>query len=300
MTEPTQLDTPVAATLDDATLRELFPAAPADLTVPRDVSGLFRARMRSFGGSNRTIMLIGWAALLVIGIVLAVAGSLGLGITLVVIALVAAIGVAWHQHNAAASDFFDRYAEARGLTHAAGGGMRGNVPLFSRGDRRKFARVMSGTIAGQDAQFGHYTYTEVSRDSDGDETSTDYDFTVLRFDLPPAVAQRFAGVNLSPKQLSFGALQDKLSNDHKVELESIAFTKRYSLRALDSQDEIALYELFSTTFVEQLATTIQIYWEQRSGDLVFWKRGHENEAADLDMMCKEAAVVLQRYREEDR
>ena len=76
------------------------------------------------------------------------------------------------------------------------------------------------------------------------------------------------------------------------------FAKRYNLRAHDSQDDVALWELFSTTFVHRLATELQVYWEQRGADLVFWQKGHESEAADLDRFCLEAWHVLQRYLEE--
>jgi hypothetical protein len=289
-----------AATLDDATLRRVFAGCPADLVVPSDIGELFAARMRRLGGERRTLMLVGWAGVLVIGVLLAIAGSVGPGVTLIVVGLVVAGIVVWQQRSKAADDFFDAYASARGLMHTEGGVISAAVPLFSRGDRREFSRVLSGSIAGQDARLGLYTYTEISRDSDGDETRTDYDFTVLRFDLPPAVAQRFVGVYLSPKQLSFGALQDKLAHDRKVELESIEFAKRYSLRVVDAQDDIALYELFSTTFVHQLATTLQVYWEQRAGEIVFWKKGHHSSAADLDRMCLESWHVLHRYLEEFR
>jgi hypothetical protein len=300
MTESQQVDAPHAQTLDEATLRRVFPGAPAALAVPSDVGALFAARMRRLGGERRALLLSIWIAAIVLGGVLVPAASVGLGITLIVIALVVAGIVAWHQRSKAADDFYDAYAGARGLVHADGGSISAGVPLFSRGDRRTFSRVLSGSIAGQDARLGMYTYTEISRDSDGNESRTDYDFTVLRFDLPPAVAARFAGVYLSPKKLSFGALQDKLAHDRKVDLESVEFAKRYTLRVVDSQDDIALYELFSTTFVHQLATTLTAYWEQRSGEIVFWKKGHETEAADLDRMCLESWQVLHRYLEEYR
>lgn len=291
---------PLAETLDEATLRRVFAGAPADLAVARDASSLFRARMRSFGGERRTLYLGVAIAGLAGALILAIVGQLAMAGVLGVVVAGAAIGVAIYQRSKAHDEFFASYATARGLTHEEDFHVAANVPLFSRGDKRKFDRVMRGTIAGQPADLGLYTYTEVSTDGEGNRSETDYPFTVLRFSLPPAVAARYAGVSLSPRSISFGALQDKLSHDRKVELESTAFAKKYSLRVVDRQDDIALMELFSTTFIDRLTTELTIHWEQRGDDLVAWRRQHETEAADLDRFCLEAWHVLHRYLEEYR
>jgi hypothetical protein len=114
------------------------------------------------------------------------------------------------------------------------------------------------------------------------------------------VEDRDAGFYCSPKGITLGKLQDKHAHDRGITLESLEFHKRYTLRCVDSQDDIALYELFSTTFVQRLATELHCFWEQRGSDLVFWKKGHEKEAADLDRFCLESWHVLQRYLEEWR
>ncbi len=293
-------DAPIAETLDEQTLRLTFPDAPADLRVPRDVSGMFGARMRRLWANHSVTFVV-----VVVGFALASFGSLMAGnvvlpLVLVGLLLAGAVGTAWVQHSRAADDFFDRYAAARGLNHVEDGHVTAGVPLCGKGDKRRYPRVLSGRIAGQPAALAHYTYTEVSYDSDGDRQETDYDFTILRFTLPPQVAARFVGVYLSPKSFSFGGLQDRLQHDRAVQLESSEFAKRYSLRVVDSQDDIALYELFSTTFIHRLATELHVYWEQRGSDLVFWHKGHEGEAADLDRFCLEAWHVLHRYLEEWR
>lgn len=297
-TDPGSADLPLAETLDEATLRQVFPEAPASLAVPRDVRSMWRRRMKRLGGERRTIGLALWIGTLALGAILALGGSGTLGAVVGGAALLAAGGVAGWQYMRASDEFWGLYATARGLAEQEHGQMAANVPLFQKGDKRKWPRVLSGTIAGQPAQLGLYTYTEVSTDSDGDRDETDYDFTVLRFRLPPAVARRFAGIYCSPKGLSLGALQDKLAHDRAVKLESIEFHKRYSLRCVDEQDEVALYELFSTPFVHRLATELKVFWEQRGEDLLVWKKGHETEAADLDRFCLEAWHVLHRYHEE--
>ncbi len=291
---------PLADTLDEGRLRAVFPDAPADLSVPRDVGSMFSARMRSLGGARRAFWIVVASVVFIGGIVLALGGSVVLGAIVAAAPAVTTAIVAMVQHGRASDDFFDRYAAARGLVHVEDSHVDANVPLFSRGDKRKWGRVLDGTIAGQRAALAHYTYTDVSTDSEGNRSETDYDFTCVRFRLPDQVAARFAGVYCSPKKLGFGAIQDTLAHDRKVELESAEFAKKYTLRVVDSQDDVALYELFSTTFVHRLATELTAYWEQRGGDLVVWRTGHETEAADLDRMCLEAWHVLHRYQEEWR
>ena len=298
--EAVRSDVPAADTLDDATLRRVFPDAPADLTVPKDVGSLFRARVRTMGGSNQGPLLVAWAGVLVGGLVVALAFAQAFGWLLVAIAVVVAIVLVWIAHGHAADDFFDRYAAARGLTHAEDGHVSAAIPLFSRGDMRAWPRVLDGTIAGQRAKLTHYTYTDVSHDSEGRRQETDYDFTTICMHLPEEVARRFAGVYLSPKKFGFGGIQDALAHDRKVELESAEFARRYTLRVVDEQDDIALYELFSTSFVHTLSTSLTAYWEQRGADLVVYHKGHQRDAADLDRMCLGAWHVLHRYLEEHR
>lgn len=294
------LDEPRATTLDEPTLRQLFTDAPVDLAVPRDVRGLFRARMDTLGGEHRRALVGGWVGALLVAVALLSAGNAPAAAVLAGAAILLAAGIAFQQHASAADDFFDRYAAARGLRHHEPGVIHAHVPLFAKGDRRRWPRVLEGRLLGQPAALGHYTYTTVTTDSDGGRTETDHHFTVLRLHLPEQVAARFAGVYLSPRGLSFGALQDRVAHDRAVRLESTEFTKRYSLRVVDEQDDIALFELFSPPFVHLLATDVRIHWEQRRGDIVFWHSGHEHEAADLDTMCLHAWQVLSRYHEEWR
>lgn len=292
--------TPRARTLDEPELRRLFPDAPRDLAVPRDVRALFTVRMRSLGGEHRRVLLLGWGGALAVAAALALSGNAAGAVVLAGLAIAVAIGVAAWQHSSAADDFFDRYAAARGLHHREGGAVHADVPLFGKGDEREWPRVLEGNVFGQRASLAHYTYTTVGTDSEGNRTETDHDYTVLRMQLPEQVAARYVGVSLSPRGMSLGALQDRLASDRAVRLESTQFAQRYSLRVVDEQDDIALFELFSPPFVQLLATDLRISWEQRRGDIVFWREGHESEAADLDAMCRDASCVLARYLEEWR
>jgi len=303
MTEAPASDQPAIAladTLDEARLRQVFPGAPTDLAVPRDVGSMFRARLRGLGGARRTLLIVAWVLLLAAAGGMVLGGHAFGGVALGVTILVVTLGVVLWQHSKASKEFFAAYARARGLTLTEDARESAAVPLFGRGDKREWTRVLRGAIAGQQASIAHYTYTDVSTDSEGNRTESDHDFTTLSLSLPAAVANRFVGVSLAPRSWSLGALQDALSHDRKVELESAEFARRYHLRVVDEQDDIALYELFSTTFVHTLATELEVYWEQRGGDLVVWRSGHETGAAELDRMCLEAWHVLHRYLQEDR
>jgi hypothetical protein len=290
----------LARTLDDTTLRRVFPGAPADTRVPASVGALFGSRVRSLGGERRPLLLAVLAGAVIVAATMLLAGSTFGGIAVLVLASAVVGIVLVLQRRRATDDWFDRYASARGLAHEKDGAVPANVPMLRKGDRRTFPRVLTGTIDEQPARLALYTYTEETTDSEGNRSSTDYDFTVLHFTLSPQVAARFAGVSLGPRSFSFGALQDKLMSDRRVQLESAEFHKRYSLRALDSQDDIALWELFSPPFIQLLATQLTVYFEQRGADLVLWRKGHEDEAAKLDAFCLEAWQVLHRYLEEWR
>lgn len=299
----TDLTAPGAVPTDvtEATLRRLFPDAPADLHVPRDVRSLWLARLRDLWAARRTRFV----TLLTLGLLAAAAsvavGLHGLAGFVLVVLVAAAVTLLAVQHHRATSDFFVRYAAARGLQlHGRSAPPHAQVPLLRRGDRRHCDRLLVGTIAGQDGTVAHYTYTVVTRDSEGRTSSTDHDFTLVCCTLPPAVAARYAGVYVASHKLSLGRLQDAMSHDRAVHLESADFERRYSLRVVDSQDDIALYELLSTTFVDELATTLEVTWEQVADQLVVYQKGLETEAADLDALVLRASLVLQRYLDEYR
>lgn len=288
-----------AAPLDDAHIRSIFADAPDDLTAPSDVSSLFRARMRSLWEA-RTGLIV---ATLAIGIVLAlgllIAGSSGGAVAVLAVLVIAAIATTWTQSSRAKQDFFRRYCTARGLEYGGSGRVPTSaVPLFRKGDKRTCEQVMHGTIHGVPATLANYTYTVESTDSEGKSSDTDYPYVVLHLTLPPQVAARYVGVYLAPKSLTLGALQDKLAHDRGVTLESIEFHKRYTLRVVDAQDDIALYELFHPAFIEQLTTGPEVTWEQVGADIVFYRKRHEKHAAGLDRFVADCACVLARYREE--
>jgi hypothetical protein len=223
----------------------------------------------------------------------------GVAIGIAAAALVAAIVVTAVQHHRAHTSYWRMYAHARGLTlDDSRPWVSAGVPLLRKGDERRMDRVLTGRIGSGNAALAQYTYTEVWHDDNG-RHEEDHDFTLVVFRLSAEVAARYKGVYLREQGLSFGGLQDKLQHDRKVELESSEFEKEYELRVVDGQDDIALYELFSTTFIDQL-TTRHIEWEQVGPDLVVYQQGHTSTSDDVDDLCGKAAWVYQRYSEEHR
>ncbi|MCW2950635.1 MAG: hypothetical protein JWN41_1648 [Thermoleophilia bacterium] len=284
-----------ATTLDDATLRRIFASAAADLSMPESKGAVWRMRISNLWAARRGTWLAVFAAAGLISLVALVSGYLVVAITVVCTVLATVVIVLGVQSLRATRDYMQRYAETRGLALTEDTDVPADVPLLKRGDKRSFDRCFTGTIAGRHATLAHYTYTEVRTDSEGRRSESDFPWTVLEFELPPAVAARYAGVYLSPRKFSFGALQDRLAHDHQVQLESADFHRRYTLRVDDDQDEVALYELFSTTFVDLLATDLEITWEQVGSSLVLYRKKHLFDVGQLDRFCLEGWHVLERY-----
>ncbi len=284
------------ADLTHSQLQSVFPDA-TELEAPDSRAAIFRAGLRSIRTDQLTWVLLYVAGQVVAPLVLMAAGyptAAVLTAAALILVPVVVIAVLFHR---ATSTFWDTYAAARGLSHEKNGRYTSDVPLLRKGDRRSFPHVLSGTIGGVAARLMHYQYTETSGSGE-DQSESTYRFTLVQFNLPAAVARRYVGVYLRPKSISFGRLQDRLAHDRGITLASTEFNSEYSLRVDNDQDDIALYELFSTTFVDQLIREFRATWEQRGDDLVVFERGHVTDAARLDDLCLRAARVLQRYLEE--
>jgi hypothetical protein len=204
------------------------------------------------------------------------------------------------QASQAEAQFWSEYAAARGLRHRAKGALHAACPLYAEGDEQRFEHLLEGRIGPLRATLAHFIATEVRRDSKGRRTRSDTPYTVVHGELPEAVARRFRGVYLRERRFSFGKLQDLLAHDRAVNLASAELDERYTLRVVDEQDDVALYELFSTTFVDDLIREFHATWEQRDGDLVVYRRGRLTSGAELDELCASAARVAERYLEEHR
>lgn len=293
----------------------LFPNAQADVEAPARKSDVVAAERQAFISKHKTILIV-WLAVAIsptiVGLVMGITGDPTNAIMLIIgglmsavllIAVPALVMYLVIAHRARRA-YWRLYAEARGLQLAENSGVAASVPLLSRGDERKYPFLVSGAIGPTHSTFGLYTYTEISESTDSDGNSTeqrkDYNFTLAVFELPAAVAQRYSGVYVRPRsaKLGFGGLQDKLGHDREVRLESSEFQKKRELRVWDEQDDVAVYELFSTTFIDGLNTDLDVYWEQVGPQLVVFRRKHIEVAVELDDLIADGLRVYQRYCEE--
>lgn len=209
------------------------------------------------------------------------------------------------QSSDAADDLFDAYTSSRGLTWRANwrDPSMSDLPILEKGDKRKFHRVATGQMLDTIGSISHYTYTEISTDSEGNRTESDYHFTLAHFPLPSAVAARYPGVYVRRKGLVSGKMFDRLTHDRQVELESAEFRKRYSLRVADEQDDVALYELMSTSFIQHMidAGTIDgqvVQFEQRASSLLVYVKSHLGSSTDIDNLIRATLPIYRRFCDE--
>lgn len=285
--------------LDEAALRGVFPDAPASMALPENVRSLHRARLRTFRQRHPVLVFI-WAAIIAATVFALMIGRSDLSIGLAIFALLCLTFVYFYQRSSAQEDFLRMYAASRGLEMSSLAVMAPVVPLLCQGDTRRWPIHMAGQIAGQPGELAHFTWVDVSYDSEGNRSETNHEFTIVQLQLPDAVAARYPGVAVSPAGLLKSGNVGSLRNDRKVEFESARFHDRYRVHVDKQQDDVALYELFSTTFLEQLSEDVIVYWQQQGTYLVCWMSKHRFGAEELDGLCHGAARVLQRYLEEYR
>ncbi len=235
--------------------------------------------------------------------------SIGLGTIItvswggVVFLLLAGVLITWALiiHTRAQDDFWSQWAQHRGLVLGEDiHDFDSSVPLLREGDERKMERVCTGRIGSVDGRIFMYTYTKVVYDGEGRRSETHFPFSVVAMRLPQSVAKRYPGVDLKRALtgLDTGKLLDGFSPDRGIKLESMDFNTRYRLRVLDEQDDIALYELFSTPFIQYLVEEGEINWQQRGDEMVIYWENHTSDPDLLDVYVQRAVTVHKRYLEE--
>lgn len=301
--------------VQDPATSALFSDAPSGPEPPASAKAVYKARMHAWKADHKVMYQV-WLVLFIGGTIAAATGAYlaggpitalkGAGVVFVP-CLLAGVFVTMKVGGSADDEYWTAYATARGLRQGVGGSIGCDVPLLGLGDERETHFVLHGRIAGVESQLAQYTYTDIthSTDSHGNRTTNreDHDFTLLAMPLPDAVAARFRGVYCRRKSLSLGGIQDKLAHDRAIKLESVDFCKRYSLRVVDDQDDIALYELFSTTFLDELASAsvddeAVVQWEQVGPNLVMFVEEHVDVTVALDALCGAGARVRARYLQE--
>ena len=255
--------------------------------------------------------LIGHPVTLSVGATVAiaalVAGALAAGIAIggaaaaaaIVLTLVIVFAIA---SGRAKRDFFNAYAQARGLSQVEKGGLPPGTPFLRRGDDRYAHHIMRGRLPGDfDGALALYTYEETSTDSEGDRQTTYYHFTVVLADIPESA--RFVGELYAQRRVGFRFLdsaEDAFRTRERITLESEALDQRAEIFAAPNEDQNWLRQLFSPTFVHWLGDEAPegTAFELVAGLMCVNVKGHLDNAADLDRMCEAAGVIAKRIREE--
>jgi len=237
-----------------------------------------------------------------VGATLAAGPLAGLGAAAVGVLLVFLI--AWVLASGAArEDFFSHYAAARGLNRASGRTtLPPTTPLLRKGDRRYAEEVMNGTLPGGAAgAVGLYTYEIETTDSEGNDDTDHYRFTVVLHDIPSAAhsvsdvyCQRREGFRF------MDSAEDVFRRMQRLELESEALDKRYEVFFGAQDDEVWMKRLFSPTFIVWLPeqTPKDFAFEFSAGSLCVNVKGHYDSATELDQLCAAAGAVAKRLASE--
>jgi hypothetical protein len=277
-------------------------AAPPPAAVPQDTDDTRSLHFRRLIGHPLTLSLGATAAIaaLIAGALaagIAIGGAAAAGVVVLTIVIVFAIA-----SGRAKRDFFNAYAQARGLSQVEKGVLPPATPFLRRGDDRYAHHIMRGRLPGDfDGTVALYTYEDTDTDSEGNRQTTYYHFTVVLADIPESA--RFVGELYAQRRVGFRFLdsaEDVFRTRERIRLESEALDQRAEIFAAASEDQSWLRQLFSPTFVHWLGDEAPegTAFELVAGLLCVNAKGHLDNAADLDRMCEAAAVIAQRIREE--
>jgi hypothetical protein len=204
----------------------------------------------------------------------------------------------------AANDFFEVYAEQRGLTliHERGR-LPQATPLLRKGDDRYTERTMTGRLAdGVHGTLALFTYEEETTNSEGQSETNYYRYTVgftqvteCAERVPELYCQRKFGLRALEK------FEDVFrTKKERVKLESEVLDEKYEIFAGKEQDAVWLRRLFSPTFIVWLTDSApgKFAFELVDGNLCCYVNGHQDDAEGLDGVAAATGAVAARLREE--
>lgn len=277
------------------------PKASGTATEVSDAGQLRSERFRTLLRSRKNLTgLIGIT--LLVTIVGAFYGPASAVIGLVVTAALGLLVIYLVARHQARQAFFDSYSASRGLARVKPA-LGSPVPFLGKGDSRKVDEGMSGTLEpGIEGVLCLYTYTVTSSDGDGNQTSTDYPFTIVFADLPevtPFMPELFVRKKSGLKALE--KFEDAFRGNHeRVTLESEAMRDRYEVFVRKDQDPVWVRELFSPSFIVWLTDTPPggFAFEIANGKICCFVPGHRTTSAGLDEVKSVGCAVIRRLREE--
>ena len=224
----------------------------------------------------------------------------GAAIAVFLISLLVAFGIA---DSRAEEAFFQIYARQRGLELGGRAPLPATTPLLRKGDDRYAERTLSGPFGeGVEGMLALYTYEEESRDSDGNQETNYYRYTVGLVPVPESAAlvpelycQRKVGLR------ALEGLEDAFrGSKQRVNLESTAMGDRYEVFANKDQDAVWLRRLFTPTFIVWLTESApkKFAFELVGGTLCCYVSGHKKKSGELDEIGAATAAVAKRLRDE--
>jgi hypothetical protein len=285
-------------------MAETAEAHPAAESLPDDANDLRGSHFQRLIRKPLTWVLIGALVLIAGGAAAAFVGPALGGAAAVVALLVGVLVVFAIADKKAADDFFEVYAQQRGLSVVHGRGrLPESTPLLRKGDERYTERTLVGPIAeGFDGTLALYTYEEETRDSDGDKQTSYYRYTVGYVEVPDCVS--FVPELYCQRKFGFRALEkfeDAFrSKKERVKLESEELDEKYEIFSGKGQDGVWLRQLFSPTFIVWLNESApdKFAFELVEGCLCCYVSGHKEDAADLDGIAAATGAVAKRLRDE--
>jgi hypothetical protein len=272
------------------------------MTEITDANQLRGAKFKELMGKAKTWIII------VICSVVAAAGGMIIGPAIaggafVLVFLIGLLVTFWIADSRAADAFYEAYAKGRGLTHQSGGVLGGSTPLLRKGDRTRVDEQFNGMLAdGVEGTLALYTYTVTSRDSKGNETSTDYPFTLVMVSMPQTI-QHMSDLRVQKKFgfKMFEKVEDVFRGDFgRVTLESEALLDRYEIFVRKEQDPIWVRRLFSPSFIVWLTETPpkKFAFELENGWLCAYAPKHCDSTDGFDEMVRLGTHVAGRLDEE--
>jgi hypothetical protein len=272
--------------------------------VPDDANDLRGYHFKRLMRKPVTLITLGVLALLVaVGCAIAIGPAIGL-IAAGAVLLLGPLVVFAIADSKAANDFFEVYAEHRGMTLTHGRGrLPQATPLLRKGDDRYTERTLTGPLAeGFDGTLALYTYEEETRDSDGDKQTSYYRYTLGLVEVtecaervPELYCQRKFGLRALEK------FEDAFrTKKERVTLESEALLDKYEIFAGKEQDAIWLRRLFAPSFIVWLTDSApdKFAFELVDGTLCCYVSGHKENAAELDAIAAATGAVAKRLRDE--
>jgi hypothetical protein len=205
-------------------------------------------------------------------------------------------------------------APGLGLEYAKAGAYPPVTPLLGAGERRHFEHCLAGPLFGRlggpTCLLGHYTYETLERDNTDfeawqprgiDEEWVPHRFTVCAAEVGGSL-DRLRGVYLRPRLSTIKLEDDWLAVGaprHRVKLESGRFNDIYDLHRADGQDEVALRELFSPSFVVWLQEhPLKPGFECAAGTLVVFVRGYETAAGKITFLHEATRDIARRIEKQ--